>query len=93
MQHLILWGTDNAGLMSVGTTVCKILKCQEDGHPLGKGHSLLHKMQITTRTEAAGAWSRSVFPNLCKIIQQVIFSSQCLRKIQSSRELNLFSCS
>lgn len=26
MQHLILWGTDNTGLMSVGIAVCKNVK-------------------------------------------------------------------
>lgn len=59
---LILGGTENTRLMSKGITTCKALKRQENGLPLGtEGHSLLEKMQITPRTEAAAAQGRSVF--------------------------------
>lgn len=59
---LILEGTENTRLTSKGITTCQGLKRQENGLPFGtEGHSFLQKMQITARTEAAGAQGRSVF--------------------------------
>jgi len=78
--------------MSKGITTSKALKRQEKAFHVGqKDIPCYRKCKLELELKQQVHREGLSFPHHCENVQQIKFSSRCLRKV-SSRELGLFLC-